>query len=314
MSRLPFFLKQAPAHTRVRRVLAGHFTVRQATEHRPEIERIVANCLDDMGRLARPVDLVETFARAVPSLMSCEMFGIPESDRDLFERFTVRVTKKDTVIEDIVKANDEFYAFLDRLIALKQAQPSDDVFSELVNNGKLTVEELAPTFSTLLQAAHSAIGRVIAFSVFQLLKDRSRWNALVTKSVPIGLIVEEMLRYTIAAVLAMRMPLEDVELGGGVIKSFEAVAVSLSASNRDPQVFDNPDQLDLSRQDATRHLTFSYGIHQCLGQHFARLELEVALSRLAERFPTLDFAVPVQDIPWHTDRDVYAPQSLPVTW
>lgn len=314
LSSLPFFLKDAPAHTRVRRALAGYFTVRQAGEYRPRIKQIVADCLDEMERLGPPVDLVETFARSVPSLVACEMFGVPESDRGVFERLTGLALSRDSNIEDILKTNEEFRAFIGQIVARKRTQPAADLFSELLRSGKLTDEELVATSVSVLQAAHSAIARTLAFSVFTLLRDRDRWNALRTRSGSIDQIVEELLRYTIAAQLSVRMALEDVELGGTVIKAFETIAISFSAANRDPQVFTEPDHLDLTRQEAAMHLTFSYGIHQCLGQHVARLELQVALTDLADRFPTLDFAAPVEEIPWHSDRDIYAPQRLPVTW
>ncbi|WP_439366069.1 cytochrome P450 [Bradyrhizobium sp. DASA03005] len=295
-------------------MLAGYFAVRQAAEHRATIERIVANRLDAMERLQPPVDLVKVFSRQVPSLMACEMFGILESERDIFERLTGLALNKDANSENILETNEEFRAFMRSVFARKRTQPSDDIFSELVRCGKLTDEELVATAVTLLQAAHAAIARSVAFSVYMLLKERERWNVLRTEPDSIGAIVEELLRFAIAAQLSVRMALENVELGGTVIKAFEAVAISFSAANRDPAVFAEPDRLDLARHEAGRHLTFSFGIHQCLGQHFARLELQIALFRLAQRFPSLRLAVPAEDIPWHTDRDIYAPGRLPVTW
>ncbi|KRP98738.1 hypothetical protein AOQ72_16620 [Bradyrhizobium yuanmingense] len=242
------------------------------------------------------------------------MFGIPENDREVFERLTGLAINKDADAEGILETNEEFRAFMRNVFARKRARPSDDIFSELVHSGKLTDEELVATAVTLLQAAHSAIARTLAFSVYMLLKEHDRWNELRTRSAPVGAIVEELLRCAIASQLSVRMALEDVELGGTVIKAFETVAISFSAANRDPAVFAEPDRVDLTRKEAGRHLTFSFGIHQCLGQHFARLELQIALSRLAQRFPALDLAVPAEDITWHTDRDIYSPERLPVTW
>lgn len=314
LTNLPFFLKDAPEHTRIRRALAGYFTVRQAGQHRATIERIVDDCLDAMEQLQPPVDLADTFAQRVPSLMACEMFGIPESDRSVFERLTGLAINKDAGSEDVLETNEEFRAFMRNVFARKRAQPSDDIFSELVHSGKLTDEELVATAVTLLQAAHSAIARTLTFSVYMLLKERERWEVLRTKPESIGTIVEELLRCAIASQLSVRMALEDVELSGAVVKAFETVAISFSAANRDPKVFAEPDLVDLTRGEAGRHLTFSFGIHQCLGQHFARLELQIALSRLAQRLPKLDLAIPPQEITWHTDRDIYSPDRLPVTW
>src|SRR5206468_2438642 len=154
----------------------------------------------------------------------------------------------------------------------------------------------------------------IAFAVAALLIDRDRWNTLRTESSAIGRVLEELFRYGSVQVPNIRTALEDVELGGTVIKAFETVAISLAAANRDPRVFTDPDRVDLTRQEASKHVTFGYGIHQCLGQQLVRLELRIALLALAERFPTLDLAVPLAEVPWHSGaRSIHAPERLPVT-
>lgn len=315
LSKLSFFFMDPPHHSRIRRLLAPHFTVRRAAEQRTRIEQIVADCLDDMERVGPPVDLVETFARRIPSLMTCALFGMPDSEASTFERLAgVRHTSTPTV-EELREADDEFRIFARELVEHKRAEPGDDLLSTLVDGGKMTDDELAAAAVSLVSAAHSTTALTISFGVLTLLRDRDRWDVLRNRSAPIGRIVEELLRYTTADQAPdVRTALEDVEVGGTVIKAFDNVVVALPAVNRDPQVFTDPDRVDLTRH-AAHHLSFGYGVHQCIGQHFARLELEIALTGLANRFPTLDLAVPMADIAWHSgDRQLYGPRQLPVTW
>ncbi|MGW4126013.1 cytochrome P450 [Nocardia sp. NPDC004711] len=315
LSKLPFFMTDPPEHTRLRRIVAPHFAVRRVGEYRTRIEKIVADRLDVMEKLGPPVDLVETFAQAIPSLMTCALFGVPESERGTFEQLAAVRHNSDATVDDVVEARREFRAFGRELIERKRAQPGDDLLSALVHNGAMTEDELVSTAVVLVTAAHGTTANALASSIFTLLQNRERWNTLRTESAPIGHIVEELLRYTtIDQANDVRTALEDVEIGDAVIKASEPVAISLSAANRDPQVFAEPDRVDLTRH-AANHLTFGYGVHQCIGQHLARLELQIALTGLARRFPNLDLAVPVADIPWHSgDRQLYGPRKLPVTW
>lgn len=303
-----------PVHTRVRRLLAGYFTVRRVAEHRSRIEQIVDECLTDMERTGPPVDLVATFAQVIPSLLTCALFGIPEGERSTFERLSEVRFNPSATVDDVLRANEEFRAFARSLVDRARSESGEDLLTALVRGGDMTDDELVSTVVLSVDAAHATTTLTLAFAVATLLQDRDRWDQLAGESAPIGQVVEELLRYTAIVQTTTRTALEDVEIGGTVIRASESVAVALAAANRDPQVFAEPDQLDATRP-ATRHLTFGYGVHQCLGQHLVRLELEVALTGLARRFPTLDLAVPVADIPWHRgDRHFYGPQRLPVTW
>lgn len=315
LTKLPFSNMDPPRHDQLRRIHTGYFSVRRVGEHRPFIERIVADRLAAMAEAGPPVDLVATFARPIPSLVTCAMFGIPESDSGTFERLSAIKTKPDTTADDILEANEEFRAFARELIERKRAQPGDDLLSALIHGGEMTYDELVTNTVFLVASSHTTTINTIGYGVAALLQNRDQWDMLRAESTDIGRVVEELLRYTTAIHVAdIRTALEDVELGGTVIKAFEPIAISLAAANRDPQVFAEPDRLDIARQ-ASKHLAFSYGIHQCLGQHLVRLELQIALPALARRFPSLDLAVPVEDIPWHRgDRGIYGPERLPVTW
>ncbi|MFE3001045.1 cytochrome P450 [Nocardia sp. NPDC059246] len=308
-------LMDAPGHTRLRRLLAGQFSVRRVGDYQSRIEQIVEDRLDAMEELGAPVDLVEIFAQPIPSLVTCALYGVPESERETFERLGAVRHIPGATVTDVLEANEAFRAFTSELVQRKRAHPGDDLLSTLVRSGELTDDQLVSVAILLVRAGNGTTALALTFAVATLLQDRDRWQSLRSESSPISRTVEELLRYTtIAPASDVRTALEDVELGGVVIKAFESVVVSYSAANRDPQMFAEPDRVDFARQPA-QNLTFGYGVHQCLGQHLARLELQVALRGLARRYPTLELAVPATDIPWHRgDRQTYGPQRLLVTW
>ncbi|MFE3280969.1 cytochrome P450 [Nocardia sp. NPDC059239] len=315
LATLPYLDLDPPAHTRLRRILAGHFTVRRVREYRPYIEQIVSDRLDEMERMGPPADLVKVFAEPIPSLLTCALFGIPESERGEFERLTEVMTSPSSAGDDVLQANADYRAFARELVERKRAQPAEDMLGALVHSGELTDEELVGLVVILVRASHVSTSTTMTFAVATLLRDRNLWDTLRTEEAPTGDVVEELLRYTsVAQAPDIRTALEDIELGGTVIKANETVVVSLPAANRDPKVFTQPDRVDVTRS-ATKHLTFGFGIHQCLGQNLARLELQIALTGLARRFPKLDLAVPEADILWlGADGNNYGPKALPVTW
>lgn len=314
-----FFLigTDPPMHTRLRRMLAGYFTVRRVSEYRDEIERIVAERLDAMEEAGAQVDLVETFTQPVVSLATCALLGASPSDRDKFERPAVIKTDPTLGADEKLAALQEIHDFTRRLIQDKRAHPADDLLSDLARRGELTDDdELADVAVQLFDAGHDTTANMLALSTLALLHDRDRWEALRADPTLIGNAIEELLRFvTLIQVGAFtRTALQDVDLDGTLIKTGESVTVSLAAANRDPDRFPEPDNLDLGR-NAAGHLAFGHGIHQCLGQHLARLEMQIALKGLMRRFPTLRLAVPVDDIPLHpSDHFLYGMWRLPVTW
>lgn len=314
-SDVPFLWLHVPDHTRLRRILAPYFTARRVEEHRSRIEQIVADLLDAMERVGPPVDLIEAFAEPLPSLLTCALYGIPESEMGTFQRITAAERNPNTSLEDFLEAHEEFEEFARELVQSKRKHPGDDLLSALVVSGEMTENELVNTVTLLVDASHVTTTATLAFSVATLLQDRNLWNTLINGTADVGQILEELMRYNSPSQAAeARTALEDIEIGGTVIKAFENIIVSYSAANRDPEVFEDPDRVDLTRQ-ATKHLAFGHGTHLCLGQHLARMEMQIALSALAKRFPTLDLAVPAADIPWHpAKRTLRGPQRLPVTW
>ncbi|MCB5908287.1 cytochrome P450 [Streptomyces pinistramenti] len=302
----------APEHTRYRKLLAGKFTVRRMRELTDRVREITTDHLDAMERQGPSVDLVQAFAQPVPALMICELLGVPTADRELFQRQTQTLTDLHATEEDRYSAMAGLQEYLHALVVAKRAEPTDDLLGDLTTS-TLTDEELAGVGGFLLAAGLDTTAHMIAHGTFALLSNPDQLHALRSDPALADQAVEELMRYLTIAHTGMKAALEDVEIDGRLIKAGETVTLSIEAANRDPQRFPDPDTLDLHRK-ATGHLGFGHGIHQCLGQQLARVELRVALPALLTRFPTLRLAVPPNEIPLRTHSNLYGVHHLPVTW
>ncbi|RST14442.1 cytochrome P450 [Streptomyces sp. WAC05374] len=302
----------APEHTRFRRLLAGKFTVRRMRELTSRVEQITAEHLDAMERHGPAVDLVEAYAHPVPALMICELLGVPETGREVFKSRAAAMFDPEASPEHQMEAMTRLAEFVHELALDKRARPTDDLLSDLTGTD-LTDEELAGVGSLLLGAGLDTTANMIGLGTFALLSHPDQAAALRADPAIADQAVEELLRYLTIAHTGARVALEDVEVDGQIVRAGETVTLSLQAANRDPSRFADPDTLDLGRK-ATGHLAFGHGIHQCLGQQLARVELRVALPALFTRFPSLRLAVPPEEVPLRTAASIYGVQRLPVTW
>jgi cytochrome P450 len=309
-----------PDHTRVRRLQTGYFTLRRAAELRPAIEQIVAGRLEAMRAAGPPVDLLHEYAVPIPSLAICEMLGIPHEERVRFEEPHDAAFDSQRSDEERDAAYESFRRFAEEIAERKRASPGDDVVSEVLATGELQEDELVGVVEQLVSAGHHTTANMLTLSVFYLLAERGRWEALrdavAADPAAVEPAMEELLRHqTLLQVGAFaRTALEEVELGGVVVAPGQSVLVSLAAANRDPARFDDADRFDPAR-DASGHLSFGYGRHMCLGQHLARLELQVGLLGLLTAFPTLSLAVPVEEVRLHDGFNLLAGvYELPVEW
>ncbi|MCG5215613.1 cytochrome P450 [Streptosporangium sp. KLBMP 9127] len=302
----------APEHTRYRKLLAGKFTVRRMRELTARMEAITAEHLDAMERHGGPVDLVQAFAQPVPALMICELLGVPYADRESFQRHAATLSGLDVTAEEQYAAFGALQEYVHELVSAKRADPTDDLLSDLTTSG-LPDSELAGIGSFLLGAGLDTTTNMIALGTFALLSHPGQLTALRADPDLADKAVEELLRYLSIAHTGARAALEDVDLDGHLIKAGETVALAIQAANRDPDKYADPDTLDLHRH-ATGHLAFGHGIHQCLGQQLARVEMRVAIPALVTRFPTLRLAVPAEDVPMRTGLDIYGVHQLPITW
>jgi cytochrome P450 len=300
-----------PEHTRYRRLLTGRFTVRRMRLLTERVERIAAEHLDAMERQGPPVDLVAAYARPLPALMICELLGVPYTDRDRFQRHA-EVLTGGALTDDTGEAATALYTYLAELVRAKRAEPTDDLLSELTETD-LSDAELTTVGIVLLGAGLDTTANMIGLGTFTLLRNPDRLAELRADPELAGPVVEELLRYLSIAHTGVRTALEDVEIDGQTVRAGDSVVVSLQTANRDPLRFDDPDTFDPHRSTAG-HLAFGHGVHGCLGQQLARVEMRVAFPALFSRFPGLRLAVPPEEVPLRTDATIYGVSALPVTW
>jgi cytochrome P450 len=302
----------APEHTRFRQLLAGHFTVRRMRLLTERVEQVCAQRLDEMATQGPPADLVTAFAQPVPALMICELLGVPFADHEFFQRQAQLLTSTSAPLEDRGAAMTALYEYLHDLVLAKRKDPTDDLLSDLTTSD-LDDVDLSGLGSFLLGAGIDTTANMIALGTFALLTNPEQLADLRNGWATVDDAVEELLRYLTIAHTGARTALTDVEVGGQVVRAGETVTISLQAADRDPARFADPDKLDLSRR-AAGHVALGYGIHQCLGQQLARVEMRVAFPALFHRFPTLRLAVDPAEVPLRTDSNIHGVHELPVAW
>jgi cytochrome P450 len=308
-----FISMDPPDHSRLRRRLTGAFTVKRMKALEEQIVEIVQRQLDHLADLTPPVDLVKEFALPVPSLVICELLGVPYADRANFQVNSTKFLEKDVSLEDKTAAYGAMTTYLAELVTGKRAAPGEDILSDLARHDDLTIEELTGAAFLLLLAGHETTANMLALGTFALLEHPEQWAELRADPELLPDAVEELMRYLSVVDILYRYAVEDIELGGATIGRGSTVVVSLLAANRDPLRFENPDTLDIHRR-ARGHLSFGHGIHQCLGQQLARIEMRAGFEGLLRRFPALALAIPADEVKLKTDMNIYGVHALPVTW
>lgn len=316
---LSFILMDDPEHSRQRRTVTAAFTVKRIEALRPSVQRLVDELIDGMLAGPNPVDLVEAFALPLPSLVICRLLGVPYQDHDFFQHNSRTLLQLSVTDQERTAARDRLHDYLDALVGRKSAEPGDDLVSHLVARiptGELSRDDVVQMAVLMLVAGHETTANMIALGTFALLRHPEQLERLraVEDGPGLAAAVEELLRYlSIVHTGRRRAVLEDIELGGRTLRAGEGLILPNELGNRDPAVFPDPDRLDLGR-NARRHLAFGFGVHQCLGQPLARMELQVVYGTLYRRLPTLRLAVDPADVPLKHDGIVYGVYRLPVTW
>ncbi|HKN55223.1 MAG TPA: cytochrome P450 [Amycolatopsis sp.] len=308
-----FIAMDPPDHGRLRKRLTGAFTVKRMKTLEAQIIEITERQLDHLARLTPPVDLVKEFALPVPSLVICELLGVPYEDRENFQVNSAQFLVKDQSLEEKMAALGALTGYLAQLVMRKRAEPGEDILSDLARHDDLTIEELTGAAFLLLLAGHETTANMLALGTFALLEHPGQLAELRADLELLPDAVEELMRYLSVVDVLYRYATEDIELGGETIGKGSTVVVSLLAANRDPQRFDNPDALDVHRK-ARGQMAFGHGIHQCLGQQLARIEMRAGFEGLLRRFPTLKLAIPADEVRLRTDMNIYGVHELPVTW
>jgi cytochrome P450 len=310
-----------PDHTRIRRLIAASFTAPRAERLRPATERLANSLLDSMIDSGPPADLVRDFAVSLPLGVICDLLGVPYEDRDRFHHWIVEVNR--LVGGDGGQARTdsltELLAYFGELIQRRRVEPTDDMIGELVlahdEGDKLSEDELVFLCMVLLIAGYETSANEIANFAYVLFTHPDQLALLKERPALLPNAVEELLRFTPLTVSAAypRYATVDIELAGGTVPAGSPVLTSTNAANRDPDVFDEPDRLDLTRP-APRHLAFGHGSHHCAGAPLARMELQVALGTLLQRMPGIGLAGEPEAVKWTTGLLFRGPERLPVVW
>lgn len=314
---IPFVAMDDPDHARIRRVFTRYFTVRRVEQLRGDIAEIVAEVVDGLLTSEPPVDFVRTVAVEVPGNVICRMLGIPPERKGVFMGLDNARNSLGTAGDAIEQASQEMLDFAAELIASKRSDPGDDLISQLVadeqTGEKLTETELLRSVRLLITAGHETTANQITLGVLGLLRSREQWQRLIDEPELIPGAVEELLRWvSIFHISPMRVATADVELGGVRLTAGDGVIPCSAAANRDPDTFADPDRLDVGR-DARGHVAFGFGIHQCLGQNLARVEIAEVLKALTSRIPSLDLAIPAEQVELR-DYAFLSVTAAPVTW
>ncbi|NUT91232.1 MAG: cytochrome P450 [Saccharothrix sp.] len=301
-------------HAKYRRLLTGQFTVRRMNQLIPRIEAIVRDHLADVRAQGPGVDLVEAFALPVPSMVICELLGVSYEERESFQRDTKASFTLTSDFEEIRAAFERIEVFVADLVRRKHSEPGDDMLTGLIETGELTDEEVTNMGLLLLIAGHETTANMLGIGTLTLLNHPDQLETLKADPSLVDNTVEELMRYlSIVQFGTSRVALEDLELGGVTIKAGEAVSISVMAANRDPAKFDRPEDFDIHRP-ATGHVAFGHGVHQCLGQQLARIEMRVGFTELFREFPDLHLAVPASEVPMRDDMAIYGVHKLPVAF
>jgi cytochrome P450 len=309
-----------PDHTRLRRIVGQAFTGRAVEAMRPRIAAIVDRMLDPLAGDGG-ADLVETLAFPLPVTVISEMLGVPEADHGMLRSWTAEAVKAldpsddMTVFFPAAEAIRCLRTYFDDLVGRRRRAPGTDLLSALIaaedHGDRLSHEELLDTAILLFGAGHETTVNLISGGTLNLLRHRDQLARLRAEPSLIDTAVEELLRFGPPVQMTARIATADAELAGQPIAKGTEVIALLAAANRDPEVFEDPERLDIGRRD-NRHLSFGGGIHHCLGAPLARIEGQEAIGRLMTRFPDLHLVE--SDVEWKPTSTIRGPRRLALEW
>ncbi|MFD8495601.1 cytochrome P450 [Amycolatopsis sp. NPDC059657] len=311
-------LKDAPDHNRLRQLIAPYFRPKLMKAYTERVEQIANRLLDEAGD---DFDLLADFAQPLPLRVIADLLGIDDDAHDelarLQEHGNVIALACDGVrsiaqLRDYEAARAELHALLRELLDRRREDPRDDMMTALVraqDAGEITAGEAVVNGETLFLAGFETTANLIGNAVVTLLNNRDQWELLLDDRDLVPNAVDEVLRFEPSTHLSLRVAHEDVEIGGKLIKKDSEVVIVRAAANRDPEVFENPHQFDITRE-RKGHLTFAGGAHYCLGAMLAKMEAEAALRVLLERAPRLSLTGAVR---WQRRSNLRALEALPVS-
>jgi cytochrome P450 len=305
-----------PEHQRLRRMLTPEFTIRRIKRLEPRITEIVDQHLDAMETAGAPVDLVEHFALPIPSLVICELLGVPYGDRADFQARSGRQLDLSIPVPERLELQRQNRKYMLSLVRRARVEPGDDILGMLIreHGTELTDDELVGVAGLLLLAGHETTANMLGLGTLALLRHPDQLAAIREDPDLAGPAVEELLRWlSVVQTSIPRITTADVEIAGVPIPAGQLVFASLPAGNRDPGFVDAPDIFDVHR-GAAGHLAFGHGVHHCLGAPLARMEMRIAWPALLRRFPNLALAEDFEDVEFRSFNFIYGLRSLAVRW
>ena len=314
-----FVRMDAPRHDEHRLMLTADFTVKHVRGYRPYLDEMIDGLFGAMEAKQAGggvVDLVEDFALIVPSRVITRILDLPPEDSEFFLDRVKTSMSLDSTPAQTAQSGADTLAYFARVIEERSSGDGQDLISRLVRDrvltGQLTSEELQHILHLVLVGGFDTTANMIALGTLVFLRNPGQIAVLREHPDLVPNAVEELLRYlTVAHHVAYRQAKQDMLIGGQPVADGDSVIAPLIAANHDPEVFTNPERFDITR-DARGHVAFGYGIHQCLGQGLARVELQAVFAKLFGRFPRLALAVPFEDLRFRNSI-IYGVEELPVT-
>ena len=320
LARLPSFIQQSafgmrsllvmdpPDHTRVRKLVNKAFTPRRVAELRPRVEALVAEEIDAIARNEQ-FDLIHDLAEPLPAIVIAELLGVPAADHRQFREWSSTLIAALAARNDIERARgseaaQKILQYLSDVIAERRREPRDDLISAMIaaqeERDVLSDAELLATCNLILLAGHETTTNLIGNGMLALLREPEQLERLRAQPELVPSAVEELLRFDGPVQATIRVAREALEIDGREIPQGALLLVNLGAANRDPDVFDDPDRLDVGR-DPNPHIAFGFATHFCLGAPLARLEAQLAIDALVQRFPGLHL---LEDAPQYRENPI----------
>ncbi|MGX2998706.1 cytochrome P450 [Streptomyces sp. JNUCC 64] len=306
-----------PYHSRLRKSVQKAFTGRATKRLRPLAQRTCDTLLDRMEEQGSPADLMAHLHTPLPLAVVCDLLGVERGEREGLLAFGDVILSM-TTPKAGNEAKAKVTAFIGELLDARREQPSDDLagaLAEALEAGDITRAEAVSLATAILVSGAHAVRYNSANMVYTLLTRPELLARLRAEPELLPQAVDELIRHIPHrnGVGLPRIATEDVEVGGALIRAGEAVYASYLAANRDPGVFEDPDTVDFDRR-GTAHLSFGHGPHHCMGAMLARMESEVMLSTLLERYPDLRLAVAPEEVPFQSKGFIRGPRELLVAW
>jgi pentalenic acid synthase len=315
---ISFLRMDPPRHDHLRRMLIPHFSHRRMERLRPRVREISQTYLDELAQHGPPADVSALVAMPIPCKITCEMLGVPYADHAFFQDRAVAIATGESG-EAVAAGTGELFGYLTELVQAKEAERGDDMISQLVVEqlwpGTLTRDELVAMSMLLLLAGIETSANMISLGVLSLIDRPDLVEVARAGGDGLANLVEELMRYhSIGANSVWRVAAEDVQIGDLQFRKGQAVVILLDAANRDSAAFPGGDQLCPQPPGDGPHLAFGQGVHQCLGQSLARVELQEALGGFFRRFSGVQLAVPLEEVKYRGGAVVRGMGELPLTW